>query len=159
MVNTDLAPTILTLANVCPGAGCPAMDGQSLVPFLEGPAPSIWRKQFLVEHWLPGTLSPDTALPYPTYTGVRTANRNGDSYGNSLFVAYQNTTSPDHEYYVSLNGCVTPGTCEETNLWQDASWCTGNIGCNGLAGLLSNLQTCGEPLMMTCWVAETADPP
>ena len=46
VVNVDLAPTIVELAQVAPGH---VMDGKSLVPLLEANANAPWRTAFLIE--------------------------------------------------------------------------------------------------------------
>jgi N-acetylglucosamine-6-sulfatase len=61
VLNIDIAPTIVQLA----GAKAPQMDGQSLVPLLDGTA-DTWRHDFLIEH-----LSKNKAQLPPTYCAVR----------------------------------------------------------------------------------------
>jgi arylsulfatase A-like enzyme len=61
VLNIDIAPTIVQLAE----AKAPSMDGQSLVPLLDGTA-DTWRQDFLVEH-----LSKNRAQAPPTYCAVR----------------------------------------------------------------------------------------
>jgi N-acetylglucosamine-6-sulfatase len=61
VLNIDVAPTIVQLT----GAQAPAMDGQSLVPLLDGSAGS-WRTDFLIEH-----MAKNHAQPPPTYCAVR----------------------------------------------------------------------------------------
>lgn len=65
VINNDLAPTLAELGGATPDL---AVDGRSLVPFLQGSAPANWRKRFLVEHWGSGDLKFDI----PTYSAVRT---------------------------------------------------------------------------------------
>jgi arylsulfatase A-like enzyme len=60
-LNIDLAPTLAAAA----GASAPTMDGESLLPLLDGRS-STWRRDFLIEH-LEGT------NPVTTYCAVRSA--------------------------------------------------------------------------------------
>jgi N-acetylglucosamine-6-sulfatase len=61
VLNIDVAPTIVQLA----GAKAPSMDGQSLVPLLDGSA-DTWRTDFLIEH-----MSKNQKQAPPTYCAVR----------------------------------------------------------------------------------------
>jgi N-acetylglucosamine-6-sulfatase len=63
VLNIDIAPTIVALT----GAKAPNMDGQSLVPLLDGTAEAdSWRQQFLIEH-----LAKNKGQLPPTYCAVR----------------------------------------------------------------------------------------
>jgi len=68
VANIDLAPTIAATA----GVNLPGVDGQSLLPLLEGRA-ETWRDALLIEH-MRGT------NPIPTYCAVRTARHLFASY-------------------------------------------------------------------------------
>jgi N-acetylglucosamine-6-sulfatase len=61
VLNIDVAPTIAELA----GAQAPTMDGQSLVPLLNGSA-DTWRTDFLIEH-----MAKNKNQAPPTYCAVR----------------------------------------------------------------------------------------
>jgi arylsulfatase A-like enzyme len=61
VLNIDVAPTIVDLT----GTRAPAMDGQSIVPLLEGSAED-WRSDFLIEH-----MAKKKTQPPPTYCAVR----------------------------------------------------------------------------------------
>lgn len=66
VLNTDLAPTIVEMAQAAPGA---AMDGTSFTSLLANPGRTGWRKRFLVERW-PGAAS---LFELPSYFAIRTA--------------------------------------------------------------------------------------
>jgi len=59
VINNDLAPTILELANVESEID---MDGRSLVPLLENPLEENWRNKFLIEHFPPWEVRIHTAV-------------------------------------------------------------------------------------------------
>jgi N-acetylglucosamine-6-sulfatase len=63
VLNIDVAPTIVQLT----GAQAPSMDGQSLVPLLDGSSTS-WRQDFLIEH-----LAKNKRQVPPTYCAIRSA--------------------------------------------------------------------------------------
>ncbi len=64
VINNDLAPTILELANATSDI---SMDGRSLVPLLLNPNEENWREKFLVEFWS------GKADNWPSYKAVRTS--------------------------------------------------------------------------------------
>ena len=86
--NVDYAPTFAEIAGVTPPD---FVDGRSLVPFLAGATPSVWRQVLLLEHAapskfetasdVPGTLEPrdpydvypNTGTGQPVFTGLRTS--------------------------------------------------------------------------------------
>lgn len=68
VLNNDLAPTIAHLAGATPWH---AVDGRSLVPLLQNPDMTSWRKIFLIEHWSEGG-GLVTPLAPPTLFAVRT---------------------------------------------------------------------------------------
>lgn len=61
-VNTDLAPTWAELAN----ASAPNVDGRSLVGWLLGKPPAVWRNQFLTQFGNPVRADVRSATPEPT---------------------------------------------------------------------------------------------
>lgn len=146
VLNTDLARTIVELAGITgcvgnPNDPCLGMDGQSLVPFLEGQTPA-WRNRFLIEHWTgDSTIAP---YNYPTFFGVRTANT------NELYVDYEATPGPvygpEKEYYdLDLD------RPQETNAYGDGTCC------GDLATRLAALKSCGTGTGQTlCQTVENA---
>jgi len=64
VLNTDLAPTIAELAGVTPGL---VVDGRSLVPFLLGTPPPVWRDLFLLE----GLQTAQKGPIVPAYSALR----------------------------------------------------------------------------------------
>ncbi len=113
-LNIDLAPTFAELAGVTPPA---FVDGRSLVPFLKGTTPSVWRLAILNEHKGPGTLNTNNTNgllepqdPYdaqalstgggaPVYLGLRTkpvVKTALKTYGPLNYVAYD---TGEHELY------------------------------------------------------------
>lgn len=83
VLNNDLAPTIAQLASVFPGF---TPDGRSLLPLIQNPATTAWRKAFLVEHWFEVEVQPTTA---PTLFALRS----GAATRPRLFVQYPTETS------------------------------------------------------------------
>lgn len=65
VLNIDVAPTLMELAGLEIPDG---IDGESLVPFLEGRAPTDWRKHFFFEHQTSPAAAP---RPIPRNMGVR----------------------------------------------------------------------------------------
>lgn len=65
VLNIDVAPTLMELAGLEIPDG---IDGESLVPFLEGRAPADWRKHFFFEHQTSPAVAP---RPIPRNMGVR----------------------------------------------------------------------------------------
>jgi len=66
VLNIDMAPTLIELAGGEPAA---QMDGESIVPYMEGNAPDTWRNSFLIEYYS------DTVWPRVVtmgYKGLRT---------------------------------------------------------------------------------------
>jgi N-acetylglucosamine-6-sulfatase len=74
VLNIDLAPTLLELAGIVPPA---AMQGQSLVPFLED-ATTPGRSAWLYEHF------PVFPIPIPGITAIRTENYKYVEYQEDL---------------------------------------------------------------------------
>ena len=68
VLNTDLAPTIASLALTVPGH---AVDGRSLVPLLQNVNPTTWRKLGLIEHSFSFTGDPGQVSPPPSYLALR----------------------------------------------------------------------------------------
>jgi len=97
VVNIDLAPTILELANI----PIPAyMDGRSLVPLLEAdsPTPSTWRQRFLLEHYAPYAGEGLNIDPRPNrleYVGVRTRDHVYVEYAYGDFELYDLLVDPN----------------------------------------------------------------
>lgn len=105
--NVDLAPTWAALA----GAAAPGfVDGRSLVPFLTGTTPAVWRKALLLEHagpslTLPSSnplLEPQDAFDVqalstagaPVFAGLRTAVRTYVEYDTGERELYELQTDP-----------------------------------------------------------------
>jgi N-acetylglucosamine-6-sulfatase len=84
VLNTDVAPTVLDVAGV---AG-PAVDGTSLLPFLEGEEPVI-RSAVLLEH-----LKGGGGDPVPSYCGLRTATHKYVYYATGERELYDLTADP-----------------------------------------------------------------
>jgi N-acetylglucosamine-6-sulfatase len=112
--NVDLAPTWAELAGVTPPS---FVDGRSLVPFLKGTTPPVWRQALLNEHAGPSSLTlsstngllepPDPADlaalstgSAPVYVGLRTKTQvistAKGTYGPLNYVAYD---TGEHELY------------------------------------------------------------
>jgi N-acetylglucosamine-6-sulfatase len=121
-VNTDLAATIAAIATVTPGL---PVDGQSLVPFLEGQTPGIWRKRFLLEYF-----TAEKTIAIPTFAGVRTANSDPES-PNVQYVEHDDEDL-SREFY-DLNN--DPGELEST-------YVPGGVS-ERLVQFLLDLKTCG----------------
>lgn len=83
VTNNDLVPTIMQLAGVIPGF---TPDGRSLLPLIQNPSTTSWRRAFLIEHWSEVDIPTTTA---PTLFGLRS----GASTRPRLFVRYPSVTS------------------------------------------------------------------
>jgi arylsulfatase A-like enzyme len=83
VLNNDLAPTIASLAGVVPWQ---TPDGRSLLPLMQNPNTTAWRKAFLVEHWSEVDLPTTTA---PTLFALRS----GAATRPRLFVRYPDVPS------------------------------------------------------------------
>jgi arylsulfatase A-like enzyme len=88
VLNNDLAPTIANLANATSGL---EVDGRSLIPLLEDPKRSDWRKRFLIEHYGSGEIKP------PTFHAVRTGSRESH-FPNYLYVIYEDEENSSELY-------------------------------------------------------------
>lgn len=88
VLNNDLAPTIADLAGATPGVVC---DGRSLLPLLDDPERSDWRKRFLIEFH-----GSDNTLP-PAFYAIRTGPT--DPYApRRLYVVYEEGREPIQIY-------------------------------------------------------------
>lgn len=138
VVNNDLAPTIAQLAGVTPGH---VTDGRSIVPLLQNPSTTAWRRIFLFEHWFEVDLPTVTA---PTLFAVRTT----ASTRSRLFVTHPSATTgvASELYDVTLdphqltNLVLDPARqAEATRLNQ---WLTALKTCRGLTcAVLENIFT------------------
>lgn len=107
--NIDFAPTFAELAGVTPPG---FVDGRSLVPFLKGTPPIVWRKAFLLEHGGPSitqassdpALEPQDAFDIqaqqtggaPIFAGIRTAN---NAIGTNSPLTYVEYDTGERELY------------------------------------------------------------
>ena len=90
VINNDLVPTIVQLAGVLPGL---VADGRSLMPLIQNPSTTAWRKAFLIEHWAEVDITTTTA---PTLFALRS----GITTRPRLLVEYPEvTTGATHELY------------------------------------------------------------
>jgi arylsulfatase A-like enzyme len=96
--NIDLAPTFESLAGRTPP---PNVDGRSLVPLFDGPAPDDWRDAILVEHHGPlrNPSDPDYQ-PYPagkppSYEAIRTQRYLYVTYAYGEHELYDLATDPN----------------------------------------------------------------
>jgi arylsulfatase A-like enzyme len=80
-VNIDVAPTIAQAA----GVAAPGVDGRSLLPVLSNPD-AQWRKDFLLEHYLPAWV--------PTYCGIRSTRYTYVQYRTGEEELYKLNTDP-----------------------------------------------------------------
>jgi arylsulfatase A-like enzyme len=87
VVNTDLAPTIVELAQATAGI---TMDGRSLVPILQDPGFAPWRTGFLVEH-----LPPPGPGQITRYKALRDVQYMWVEYENGERELYDLATDPD----------------------------------------------------------------
>ena len=128
VVNNDLAPTIAQLAGVVPWH---APDGRSIVPLLQNPTTTAWRKIFLLEHWFEVDVPVTTA---PTLFAVRT----GTSTRPRLFVTYPTATSgvPAELYDLMLDpfelSNVVFDPARQAEAVRLANWLTALTTCRGL---------------------------
>jgi N-acetylglucosamine-6-sulfatase len=83
VINNDLAPTIAQFAGAIPWH---AVDGRSIVPLLQNPNTTSWRRIFLIEHWFEVEVPLTTA---PTMFAVRT----GESTRPRMLARYPTLTS------------------------------------------------------------------
>ncbi|HEX2689654.1 MAG TPA: sulfatase [Kofleriaceae bacterium] len=107
--NIDLASTWAEIAAITPPS---FVDGRSLIPFLTGATPAVWRKTLLLEHAGPsitafstdGLLEPQDAFDIqaatsggaaPIFVGLRTPVRTYVEYDTGERELYENTTDPD----------------------------------------------------------------
>jgi len=71
-LNIDFAPTMLALAGVPPPAG---MQGRSLLPLVQGQAPSDWRTEFFYEHdFAPNIIPPSEGVRTERWAYIRWVN-------------------------------------------------------------------------------------
>jgi arylsulfatase A-like enzyme len=134
--NVDLAPTFEQLAGLSPP---PTIDGRSLVPLLDGAAPSDWPNVALVEHAGPDRDVTDPDYPAlrsgnpPTYTALRTATFTYVEYVTGDAEYYDRTTDPYeldnlvgqlssarraqlHQEVLELASCKGTVSCEDARL-------------------------------------------
>jgi len=106
--NVDYASTWAELAGITPQI---PVDGRSLVPFLNGTTPAVWRKSLLLEHAGPsittastdGLLEPQDDFDIqatasggaPIFVGLRTPVRSYIEYDTGERELYELTTDPD----------------------------------------------------------------
>jgi arylsulfatase A-like enzyme len=99
--NVDLAPTWAEIAGVTPPS---FVDGRSLLPFLSGATPPVWRQALLLEHGGPSItssssdplLEPQDAFDVqasstggaPIFVGLRTKNQAIGTHGPINYVEY-----------------------------------------------------------------------
>ena len=122
VLNNDFAPTLAELG----GVGMSVLvDGRSLVPFLQGTAPSDWRRRALIEH-----SSCSWFFDVPTYAAVRTGPN--DTYPSRLYVESENGSIELYD--------LTKDPYEMTSVHNDPSR-TAEIGT--LREALAALKTCG----------------
>jgi len=149
VINNDLAPTILELAQTNADID---MDGSSLLPLLSNTVEKNWRDKFLIEYWpmklsvtsykmINGTLhikvmTPDT-LFQPPYNGIRT-----DSH---VYIEYQDGTrefydlKTDQYQLDNLYGCTSTECKEQINELEQ--WLSALKTCAGeTCQLLENKQ-------------------
>lgn len=91
VINNDLAPTIADFAGATPDI---PVDGRSLLPLLQKPNLSGWRRRFLVENRQPSRKKPLRAESQ-TYFAVRT-DRSDTATPNQLYAEY---AAGDREFY------------------------------------------------------------
>jgi arylsulfatase A-like enzyme len=87
VLNVDLAPTILELAQATAGL---VVDGHSLVPVLQDPTFGPWRSHFLIEH------DKISSFPVTDYAAVRSAQYLWVEYADGQRELYDLATDP-HE--------------------------------------------------------------
>lgn len=136
-LNNDLAPTIAAFAGVVPGL---SVDGRSLIPLLQNPANSNWRKRFLVE-FLGGSSSRPETGPRESFTAVHTTALSVDA-PNKCYVEW--VDGADSREFYNLSADPYELSSQHTN----PSWASVRMA---LAGWLSQLRTCGNG---TCQVLE-----
>ena len=85
VVNVDLAPTILELAEATAGL---TLDGRSLVPVLADPGFAPWRTYFLIEH------DKVSSSPVVDYAAVRSATHLWVEYADGERELYDLATDP-----------------------------------------------------------------
>ena len=130
VLNNDLAPTIAQLAGVTPWH---AVDGRSIVPLLQNPNLTSWRKIFLIEHWFEVPVPVTTA---PTMFAVRT----GASTRPRMYATYPTeTTGVTSELYdLTLDPYelqnVVLDPAREAEITRLSQWMNALRSCRGVLG-------------------------
>jgi N-acetylglucosamine-6-sulfatase len=95
--NNDIAPTIAELAGVTPTL---ETDGRSLVPLLQNPAHSPWRRYLLIEHYL-STWDSDNIrfIDLKSFFAVRTAR--DAPLPNRVYIQHYDGLQTYDSYYLS----------------------------------------------------------
>jgi arylsulfatase A-like enzyme len=86
VLNVDLAPTILELAEATAGL---LADGRSLVPVFQDPGFGPWRSHFLIEH------DKVSSFPVTDYAAVRSSQYLWVEYGDGQRELYDLATDPN----------------------------------------------------------------
>ena len=137
VLNNDLAPTIAHLAGAVPTI---TIDGRSLVPLLQNPDTSQWRRIFLIENWNevdhPSTTAPDLfAVRTDRATPRLFVNYPGAVTGASTEL-YDLATDP----YQLQNISADPARAQEAarlQLWLGALRTCRGLGCAVIESLFS----------------------
>ena len=130
VLSNDMAPTLTELTGTIIPVSAPAVDGRSLVPLLQNPNLSDWRKRFLFEYQ---GAAAHNGVVIPKFFGVRTS-PNDTGVAQQVYTKWNDNGTEYTEYYDLM---IDPFQLDSKH--NDASR---SAQMQTLLGHVNNLQAC-----------------